>query len=275
VIYLSREGTHSLKFRIKAWELHRKVSTKGSLFHLIEKTINFMKGEDVGILLATLEDIAAKVGPIAAVVVDTVSRVLPGADENLQKDMTMFIAGCDAVQQRFNCIVIGVHHTNKGGTMRGSTVLAGAGDFLLESRREKGAMVGVLFVEKVKDAADGQELPFKVTEVQVGGIVPQTSLVVDPVEGPVPQDNADSDWPDLSICRDILVAIDEQWRKLQPWCHASNSSRCAATNIMNRWNLKRSTAVDMLAKWTARGIIDEVELSSKTHVKGYRKLLGI
>ena len=52
-------------------------------------------------LLATVQAIADEVGPIAAVFVDTVSRVLPGAEENLQKDMTLFVKACDAVRERF------------------------------------------------------------------------------------------------------------------------------------------------------------------------------
>ena len=60
-------------------------------------------------------------GQIAAVFVDTVSRVLPGAEENLQKDMTRFVEACDAVRNKFGATVIGIHHTNYAGGIRGST----------------------------------------------------------------------------------------------------------------------------------------------------------
>ena len=34
-------------------------------------------------------------------------------------------------------------------------------------------MTGSMFVEKVKDGEDGVEVPFKVTKLELGGIVPQ------------------------------------------------------------------------------------------------------
>ena len=121
-----------------------------------------MRPEDVGSLLATVKAVATKAGPIAAVFVDTVSRVLPGAEENLQKDMTLFMSACDAVRQRFGTVVFGVHHTNANGKFRGSTVMPGAGDFILEVRREPGAMAGSIFAFKIKDGEDGWEQHFKV-----------------------------------------------------------------------------------------------------------------
>lgn len=274
VIYLCREGTSSLTLRIKAWQMHRKVQVTGAPFYLIEKNISFMSGNDVGTLLATVDAIAAGISkPITAIVVDTVSRVLPGADENLQKDMTMFIGACDMLQQRFGCVVIGVHHTNKDGGMRGSTVIPGAGDFLIETRREPGAMTGSIVIQKIKDGEDGQELGFNVVKMELAGIVPRSSLVIDPTDRPVSHESGRG-WPDTAVCREILAAIDEQWKKGTPWCHASNTSRAAVPNIMNRWSLKRNVVVDILAKWVATETIEEVELSTKTRVKGYRKLAG-
>ena len=85
VVYISSEGQADLKFRIQAWEQHNKVLADDTPFYLIRQTINFMKPEDVGKLLATVQAIADLAGvPITAVFVDTVSRVLPGSDENLQ-----------------------------------------------------------------------------------------------------------------------------------------------------------------------------------------------
>jgi hypothetical protein len=276
VVYLCREGTSSLKFRLKAWERHRQVSGKGCQFHLIEKTINFMELTDIVVLISTVEDIMTRAGmPVTTVFVDTVSRVLPGAKENQQEDMSLFIAACDMLQQRFGCVVVGVHHTNKNGTIRGSTVIPAAGDFLIETRREPGAMTGSIVIQKVKDGEDGQEFPFKVTKIDLGGIVPRSSLAVDPSDEPLKQLETGPEWPDLAICREILAEIDQQWWKGAPWCHATNSSRSAMSIIMNRWQLKRAVVKDMLAKWTATGVIEEVERDAKTHVKGYKKLANI
>ena len=120
VVYISSEGQADLKFRLQAWEKHRGAKIAGTPFRLIRQSINFMNPQDVGKLLATVAAIEAETGPIAAVFVDTVSRVLPGAEENLQKDMSLFIAACDAVRQQFQATVFGLHHTSRNGNMRGS-----------------------------------------------------------------------------------------------------------------------------------------------------------
>jgi hypothetical protein len=273
VVYISSEGQADLKFRIQAWEQHNKVLADDSPFYLIRQTINFMKPEDVGKLLATVQAIADLCEvPITAVFVDTVSRVLPGSDENLQKDMTLFVAACDAVRQRFGATVIGLHHTSRAGNIRGSTVLPGAGDFLLEVRREPGAMNGSVFATKIKSAEDGWEQFFRVEKLDLPGIVPQTSLVVTPSDTP-PKEATDW-WPSTAICREIITAIDEQWVAGEPWCFATNTTRSAIINIMNRWDLERDHVKQMLEKWNAKGVIKEEVFDTKNHVKGYRKIAG-
>lgn len=275
VVYVSSEGQSDLKFRIQAWEQKNKILADDSPFFLIRQTINFMKPDDVGKLVATVKAIAeiAKTS-IAAVFVDTVSRVLPGADENLQKDMTLFVAACDAVRQRFKTTVIGVHHTSRNGNMRGSTVFPGAGDFLIEVNREEGAKHGSIKAAKIKAAEDGWEQAFTVEEVACGDIGGHTSLVVEATSEPLGQDTKPG-WPDRNICLQIVAAIDEQWVAGKPWCFAHNSSRSAVANISKRWQLKRSLVADMLSTWTANGVIEESERSTRNHVKGYRVTGGL
>ena len=181
VIYISSEGQGDLKFRIRAWEQHRNTIADASPFRLIRQGINFMRADDVGKLLATVQAIADETkAPIAAVFVDTVSRVLPGSDENLQKDMTIFVAACDAVRQKFGATVIGIHHTARAGNMRGSTVIPAAGDFVVEVRREPGAAHGSIFAAKVKAGEDGWEQQFKTVKVDLGM---HSSLVIDADSG--------------------------------------------------------------------------------------------
>jgi hypothetical protein len=272
VIYVSSEGQANLKFRIMAWEANRKTVADAAPFYLLRQTLNFMKADDVNKLLATIEEAAAKAAcPIAAVFVDTVSRVLPGAEENQQKDMTLFVAACDAIRQRFSTVVFGIHHVNKSGEFRGSTVMPGAGDFLIEVRREPGEMTGSIVAKKIKDAEDGWEQGFEVKTMTVGTLGLQTSLAVDPT-ATVKQD---SGWPDRTICQEILTGIEEQWRKGAPWCFASNTPRSAVRNVMRKWRLDRKLVIEMLETWTVNGIIEEQVFDVKNHISGYRKLMGI
>jgi len=275
IVYISAEGQANLKFRIAAWEQHNNTLTSAAdtPFFLIRQSINFMKGEDVGVLLETVEAILVRAKmPILAVFVDTVSRVLPGAEENLQKDMTLFVKACDAVRIRFGATVIGVHHTNAAGGFRGSTVMPGAGDFMIEMRREAGALEGSIFAKKIKDAEDGWEQHFRIVKIELGGLEARSSLVLEPVDE-APKREPQTAWPDRDICRQILAAIDEAWSKGRPWCYARNSSRCAIPVIMKRWQLKREIVDDILLTWTTNGVIAEEVCDAKNHLSGYRKLL--
>ena len=165
-------------------------------------------------------------------------------------------------------VVFGIHHTNKNGEFRGSTVMPGAGDFMIEVRREPGAMAGSIVAKKIKDGEDGWEQNFKVEKIALGDFGSNTSLVVDPVDQQPARESGSGGWPSREICKEILAAIHEQWMKGKPWCHAHNSSRAAVSNIAKRWNLNATVVVDILTSWTARGIIEEDSLRRQKQAAG-------
>jgi len=186
VVYISSEGVGDIGLRIDAWEKEAGVKASGLPFYLIRQTINFMAQVDVERLLRTVAEIGRVVGKMPVTVfVDTVSRVLPGADENLQKDMTLFIGACDAIRTTFGATVVGVHHISRAGNMRGSTVFDGAGDFLLGIEREEGEMVGEIHARKIKSAEDGWRQGFELKKVVVNDITSETSLYAMPSCQPV------------------------------------------------------------------------------------------
>jgi hypothetical protein len=154
VLYIASEGVSGFKGRAGAWLRTRALPDEAEpRFFLLRETINFMKPEDIGKLVRTAR--SANLPRVDLTIVDTVSRSMPGADENLQKDMTLFVSACDALRGALGGGVLGVHHAGKSGDMRGSTVLLGAGDYVLRLDREEGEKVGFLRCEKQKDGPDG------------------------------------------------------------------------------------------------------------------------
>jgi hypothetical protein len=206
VLYLAREGSSGFKARIKAWQgMHaEQISGRNFAprFSLIRQTINFMQPDDIGAIVRTVRE--AELGPMDLIVVDTVSRVLPGADENLQKEMTIFVQACDALNDAFGGIVLGVHHAGKNGDMRGSSVLRGAGDFVFRLDREPGSSVAQLWCEKQKDAQDGWCDRYRMLE-SLGSLVPfRVSAEED-------------DALDAGAEAKVLAAIGEAWEAGKPW----------------------------------------------------------
>lgn len=271
VIYISSEGVSDLKFRIEAWEHTNQVLADDAPFFLIRQSINFMKAEDVDRLVATVEAIseAHNVQPVA-VFVDTVSRVLPGADENLQKDMTLFVRACDAVRERFGATVIGVHHTSRGGNLRGSTVFDGAGDFLAQIERGEGEPIGTLTAKKIKAAQDGWKEAFKLETITLG--IDRTSLVAIATQD-APKVENPAAWPDKETCRRILAQIDREWGKGTPWSpfpQSRSTGRFAPKLIASEYGVPAAVAAEMVEKWLMNGVLGVEIRDTDTKLKGLK-----
>jgi hypothetical protein len=276
VLYIASEGISGAKNRITAWQQQYGVAEDTDRFRLIRKTINFMEAGDVERLERTVADQIMRHGPVSLIFVDTVSRVLPGADENLQKDMTIFVAACDRLRD-FGATVVGVHHTNKNGDMRGSTVFLGQGDFIFRIEKVEGQKAGILTCEKQKEAEDGWKAAFEAKSQSwsvPGSIEPVTSLVA--VFSGEPATVAPvSEWPPRDTCKAILKEIQAAWDKGRPWsphARAATEGRFAVRNISQAFSLKSSTVQQMLEAWLVNDVIvlDVVDAHSKA--KGLKVL---
>ena len=268
VVYISSEGIGDMKHRLAAWHQASTGGSNDDPFALIHQSINFMEEADVDRLLRTVQQVASKVGPPVLVVVDTVSRVLPGAEENLQKDMTIFVRACDRVREAFGTTVLGVHHTARTGNMRGSTVLEGAGDFIFGIEREEGHETGVLTAKKIKAAEDGWKQTFRLRKTPTGDLKGTESLYAEPTTAEEAQ--PDSLWPDRQTCRDIIAEIDKAWTAGKPWSpkHQSRvTGRYAVENMARLWSIKKDQAETMLSTWQANNILsyEIVDIHAKAY----------
>lgn len=264
VLYIVSEGAYGFRNRVKAWMKARDRSRPPPRFLVIERTINFMVAEDIERLLRTVKSTGRK---LALVVVDTVSRAMPGADENLQKEMTLFVHACDRVKDAFGCAVLGVHHAGKSGDMRGSTVLLGAGDYVFKLERQEGRQIGNLKCEKQKDAEDGWEEPYAFTPIDIGD--GQTSLVVDRAEinvGPSMELTP-------AVANSVLQAMQEAWDSGEPWSKAAQSKeRFAVRRMVHDFGFDAAKAEELLAVWEGSGAIAVMERDAKRRRTGFKVL---
>lgn len=271
VIYISSEGTGDMVNRIDAWEKEVGIKASGLPFYLIRQSINFMLASDVDRLIKTVAAITKLTGksPVA-IFVDTVSRVLPGADENLQKDMTLFISACDILRNTFHATVIGVHHTSRAGNMRGSTVFDGAGDFLLGIEREEGQPIGQIHAKKIKSAADGWDQPFELKTVVINPITGESSLVAMPAEVEEKKANA---WPPRDVCKKILQAVGTAWHSGKPWSsypQTRKQGRYAPAIIKQQFDVPERTAEHMIDAWLNNQIISYEVADKNTKMQGLK-----
>jgi hypothetical protein len=273
VVYISSEGSSDMKFRIGAWKNEARINHNDAPFFLVRQGLNFMSSADVNKLLKGVAWVAKKQGVSPAlVVIDTVSRVIPGVDENLQKDMTLFIKACDMVREAFGTTVIGVHHTSRAGNLRGSTVFDGAADFLLAVEREEGSEFGQVVAKKIKSAADGWRQDFRLVKAPAGDIAGTESLVA---MGAAPGSaKASSFWPESHICRQVLDAIEQAWREGRPWSSYPQSRRDGryAPMLMAAYGIKADAAEKMINSWLASEVLVVEVRDLKLKVKGLKVL---
>lgn len=269
VIFLAGEGASGMKVRARAWMQQHRIpdaDQKAGRFRLIPQSVELMKPESVRKLANTLRVGLAK--PVTAIVVDTVSRAMPGADENMQKDMSLFVQACDTLKDEFDCLVLGVHHAGKKGDMRGSTVLLGAGDFVFRMDCERGRLAGHLHCEKMKDAPDGwsNAYRFDVVNVGVDAAGKVLSSLVPCRSGAVEADTT----PELTTR--ILAAMKAAWDAGEPWAKSTHKTkdRSAVRKIVTEFGLAGDQAALLVEHWERTGEIVEEIFDKKSKCKGYR-----
>ncbi|KQP60099.1 hypothetical protein ASF41_10500 [Methylobacterium sp. Leaf111] len=264
VVYIAGEGVAGLKSRVQAWMHRHAVGNARGRFSLLAHSVDLMNQDQLQKLARTIR--AGAPGTVL-VVVDTVSRSMPGADENQQKEMTRFVQACDVIRSEFQCVVLGVHHAaRQGGNMRGSTVLGAAGDFTFKLERKPSAVAGKLTCEKQKDAPDGWNEPYRFDTVAYPGgtsLVPTRCLTADGDGAPVPAAQE----------KQILEAIDEAWRSGEPWGQGPQSrDRYAATQLVKGFGFETGRAQELIRTLEDQGLI-AVEMVDKRYKKtGYRRL---
>jgi hypothetical protein len=266
VLYLAAEGSFGFRNRVRAWRSARNIAADApNAFVMIERSIDFMKATDVDKLIRTVRR-AIQRRP-CLIVVDTVSRSMPGADENLQKEMTLFVKACDHVKDVFQCAVLGVHHAGKSGDMRGSTVLRGAGDFVFKLERAKGASIGHLTCEKQKDAPDGWKEPYAFEKVDLAD--GQTSLVAS--RAALPGGRSGPMTPSSASL--VLAGMKAAWDAGEPWGKTRRAGvNYAADRMVREYGLTAEQADSYLDLWVADGTIRLAEVSRKTKRVGYEVL---
>lgn len=173
VVYVMGEGIGGMSNRLRAM-LARYEMDPSIPFFIIRRAVNLRDPNEVKALEASIR---ARIGdlPLRLLVIDTLARAMPGADENSAQETGTVIAVADDLKETFACTVALVHHEGKDETRgaRGTSALRGAWDaaYQIVSRGKRMTMT----VVDQKEAEAGQMLRFNMEEVAVG--IGRTSLV--------------------------------------------------------------------------------------------------
>src|SRR4051794_38024179 len=169
VVYCAFEGASGFHARAEAFRTeHVEELSKRKAdvpFYVMPTRLDLVRDHEA--LITSIEE---KVGPgnnPGVVILDTLNRSLNGS-ESKDVDMAAYINAADAMRERFNCLVVIIHHCGVDGTRpRGHTSLTGAIDAQLAVKRDNTNQI-VTTVEHMKDGPEGETLVSTLTVVDVG-----------------------------------------------------------------------------------------------------------
>lgn len=166
VVYVASEAGGSILRRFIGWRDNRlgeaveriplAVLTRGPNLILKQQV------EDLRTQLAYMQD-EAKL-PLGLVVFDTLSRSMPGGDENNAKDMTEVISASDFLRDTFKSSTAFVHHSGKDVDRgaRGHSSLFAAADCVLRVDEH------IAVLDKIRDGISGEQFPFSLQPIDLG-----------------------------------------------------------------------------------------------------------
>ena len=127
-IYVAAEGAGGIKKRLAGIKAHRENQLANLLLLSDRPILGLPKGGDTTELIAEMKAL----GKISMVVIDTLSQVLGGGDEN-GSGMQVVLAAATDISNELNCAVVLVHHTgHQGKDPRGHSSAMGNPDSLLQ-----------------------------------------------------------------------------------------------------------------------------------------------
>ena len=184
VVYIAAEAGSSILRRFTAW----RDSYLGDAYEdavplsVMTKGISLLDPESVAALLGELKQIAEEAGlPLALVVFDTLSRSIPGGDENSPRDMTSAIFAADQIRDQLGAATMFIHHSGKDSSKgaRGHSALFAAADTVIAIDDH------VATVEKSRDGETGADFGFKLDVIDMGQDAdgdPITTCVIVPTD---------------------------------------------------------------------------------------------
>jgi hypothetical protein len=125
VVYITKEGVRGFRHRMIAMRQHHNGGPQVP-FYIAHEMPNFgTDSGDADELVALIQKLAPRSAHIAAIIIDTLARTMPGQSDSEPAVMSRFVENCDTVAKAFDCFVGAVHHSPRSTDTRsrGSNVL--------------------------------------------------------------------------------------------------------------------------------------------------------
>jgi len=176
VVYVTAEGARGFMKRMVAFRQQIDLVSAAPFYVVADApNLGHVDGDADELILRIRQQVGDS---IALIVIDTMARVMQGADENSAKDVSVLVDNAGKIIEALGASVVLVHHLGKDGTKgaRGSSALRAAADTeILVEKSESGRSASVT---KQKDGQDGLVISFELEPVEIEGGSGETSCVV-------------------------------------------------------------------------------------------------
>lgn len=158
VLYVAGEGSTGFQHRMIAWA--REMQIDDADFHLLPAALDLFSENsrgrsEIDAAIASIKtDYQIDVGLI---VLDTLSRMMPGGVDSDPRDMKVFLNQVEKLRLQTGAHVMLVHHTGKEKDrgMRGSSMLRDYADTVFEVQPPTDGGPHIIKIDKQKDGRDG------------------------------------------------------------------------------------------------------------------------
>lgn len=168
VLYLAAEGGRGVLNRVVA--LKKETGVTSAPIAVKRAGMDLLHSEaDLQAVYNLAKGVRANAPDLPLVIViDTLSRIMAGGDENSAADMTALIRNIDAIRSATGAHVMLVHHTGKDTARgaRGHSSLRAATDTEIEVQNEDGERAAQ--VQKQRDYQGGETFAFTLKSVSLG-----------------------------------------------------------------------------------------------------------
>jgi hypothetical protein len=205
VLIIAREGRAGFVKRVSAFVAHYELTRDPANLMFMRSPISFL---DDGGFAQLKEDIKALERPFRFVLVDTVGRVLPGADMAKEAPITLFMERLQQIGEITGGTSLGVHHENKNGDANGSMFFQNSSDFMFCASREGEGRLerGKLTCAKQKEGDDGWSRQVTFTKVDLPD--GKSSLVVQSIFDEKPQPKSEKPKKPSALKPEHKLALD-------------------------------------------------------------------
>ncbi len=173
VIYIAAESaTGVTRQRIPAWQDHYGKGLESLPFEVFTTKVDLFRPDgDADQIIDAIKKIQAEWGgmPVRLVVIDTLSKVMPGASEIDGKDVGRVLDNFDKIAKQTGAHVMSPAHPSKGGKgVRGHGSFKGNVDSVAELTMDESSRVRTLSFDKIKDGPKDGKYQFELLYLVLG-----------------------------------------------------------------------------------------------------------